>query len=249
MKLTKSILKISMAVLLMVTFHGCTPYYGLGNNGVDPIVFIKPVFADSSRVTTYIGGKYTHTTDSAYNHKNEVNYFGQLNWSQTHTTKNYNYSFGVFGYLGSYKVAAVENYNGNKPYYGGGLSGEFCVNIPLDNVDLRLIGMKGSLYYENGDFTRFRKTASELNLISGVSSSQFAYNISLTSGLEFNLKKGSFGFDGSSGMTYFIKDKPAFLTYSLNAHYTYKRCTAYVLFTESVFGIGEEYALGFAYRL
>jgi len=248
MKLTKSILKFSLSGLLIFIIHGCTPFYGLGNNGIDPIVFIKPVFTDSSCVTTYIGGKYTHTTDSAYNHKNEENYFGQLNWSQTHTTKNYIYSYGVFGYMGSYKVAEVENFNGNKSYYGGGLSNEFCLNIPLSNVDLRLIGIKGSIYYENGEFTRFRKMASEQNLIYGVSSSKFAYNISLTSGLEFNLKKGSFGFDGSIGITYFINN-PSFLTCSLNGHYSYKRCTAYVLFTESAFGIGEEYALGFAYRL
>ena len=150
--------------------------------------------------------------------------------------------------MGSYKVAGVENFNGNKSYYGGGLSNEFCLNIPLSNVDLRLIGIKGSIYYENGEFTRFRKMASEQNLIYGVSSSKFAYNISLTSGLEFNLKNGSFGFDGSTGITYFINN-PSFLTCSLNGHYSYKRYTAYVLFTESAFGIGEEYALGFAYRL
>lgn len=249
MKSIKLTIEIGLVCILLFSLNSCTPYYALGNNGVNPIVFIKPVYTDSSLVTTYIGGKYTHTTDSAYSHKNEVNYFGQLNWSQTHTLKHYNFSYGAFGYFGTYKVAELENFKGNKTYYGGGLSSEFCLNIPLTNSDLRIIGIKGSLYYENGDFTKFRRIAAEQNLVSGVSASQFAYNISLTSGYEFNYKNSSFGLDGSTGMTYFANDKPAFLTYSLNAHYTYKRYIAYVLFTESVFGIGEEYAVGFAYRI
>jgi hypothetical protein len=248
-KSIKRILKAGLLLSLLFSLHSCTPYYAFGNNGVDPIAFIKPVYADSASVTTYIGGKYTHTIDSAYNHKNEVNYFGQLNWSQTRTSKYYNFSYGAFGYLGSYKVAKLEDFKGNKEYYGGGVSSEFCLNIPLRSVDLRLIGIKGTFYYENGDFTKFRRTASAQNLISGVSASQFAYNISLTSGYELKYKKSGLGFDGSTGMTYFMNDKAAFLTCSLNGHYTYKRYTVYVLYTESAFGIGEEYALGFSYRL
>lgn len=249
MKSIKRTFEIGLVCFLLFSLHSCTPYYALGNNGVNPIVFIKPVYADSALVTTYIGGKYTHTIDSAYSHKNEVNYFGQLNWSQTHTLKYYNFSYGAFGYLGTYKVAELENFKGNKTYYGGGISSEFCLNIPLKSVDLRIIGIKGSLYYENGDFTKFRRIASEQNLISGVSASQFAYNISFTSGYEFKYKNSSFGLDGSTGMTYFTNDKPAFFTFSANAHYTYKRYIAYVLYTESAFGIGEEYSVGFTYRL
>ena len=50
-------------------------------------------------------------------------------------------------------------------------------------------------------------------------------------------------------MTYFIGDEPAFLAFSANVHYAYKRYMAYLLFTESAFGIGEEYAVGFVYRI
>jgi hypothetical protein len=248
MKSIKRTCEIGLVCILLFSLYSCTPYYALGNNGVDPIVFIKPVYADSTSVTNYIGGKYTHTLDSAY-HKNEVNYFGQLNWSQTHTLKYYNFSYGAFGYLGTYKVTELENFKGNKTYYGGGLSSEFSLNIPLKTVDLRIIGIKGSLYYENGDFTKFRRIAAEQNLISGVTASQFAYNISFTQGCEFKYKNSSLGLDGSAGMTYFIGDKLAFFTFSANAHYSYKRYTAYLLYTESALGIGEEYAVGFTYRL
>ena len=249
MKLIQRAFEIGLVCFLLFSIHSCTPYYALGNSGVDPIVFIKPVYADSATVSTYIGGKYTHTVDSAYSHKNEVNSFGQLNWSQTHTFKYYDVSYGAFGYLGTYKVAEVESFKGNKKYYGGGLSSEFCLNIPLKSVDLRPIGIKGSFYYENGDFARFRRIAAEQHLISGVTASQFAYNVSFTSGYEFKYKNSSFGLGGSTGMTYFNEDEPAFLTFSANVHYAYKRYMAYLLFTESAFGIGEEYAVGFVYRI
>ena len=249
MKVLKRTLEICFVSALMLLLHGCYPYYALGNNGVDPIVFVKPVYTDSSLVTSYIGGKYTHTIDSAYSHMNEVNHFGQLNWSQTYTAKHYNFSYGAFGYVGSYKVDKLDDFKGDKPYYGGGLSSELCLNIPLHNADLRLIGMKGSFYYENGDFTRFRRMAFAQHLISGVSASEFAYNLSMTTGCEFKFRHSSLGFDSSMGMTYFKNDPGAFLTFSMNAHYTYERYMAYVLLTESAFGIGEEYAVGFSYRL
>ncbi|MGC3977370.1 MAG: hypothetical protein QM751_03520 [Paludibacteraceae bacterium] len=121
--------------------------------------------------------------------------------------------------------------------------------FPLKNVDFRVIGIKGSFYYEDGDFRRFRENAGKQHLISGVTSNRFAYNFSLISGYEFSYKNNSFGLDGSSGITYIVGDDPSFLTMSLNLHYSYKRCTAYLLHTESIFGIRDEYAIGLIYRL
>ena len=249
MKTIKQVIVIFTGCVLLASIHGCSPYYAFGNAGIDPIAFNKPLYSDSLKVTTYIGGKYTHSVDSAYDQKGERNYFGQLYWAQTHIEKYYNYSYGAFGYLGSYKVAAVENYKGDKSYYGGGLSGETNFNIPLSNVDIRLIGVKGTLFYENGDFTRFRSLASEQNLITGVTSSRFSYNISCLQGLDFKLNKSTIGADVSTGITSFVNDSPSFFTFSLNIHYTYKQFTVYSQNTYSAFGIGEEFALGFNYRI
>ncbi|MGC3977371.1 MAG: hypothetical protein QM751_03525 [Paludibacteraceae bacterium] len=129
MKPTKLIAGIGFVCYVLSLMQSCTPYYALGNNGIDPIVFVKPVYKDSALVTTYIGGKYTHSVDSAYSHANEVNYFGQLSCSQTHILKYYNFSYGAFGYLGNYKVAKIDNLKGNKMYYGGGISSEFCLDF------------------------------------------------------------------------------------------------------------------------
>ena len=144
MKTIKQILVLGLVCFILFSLHSCRPFYALGNNGAVPMVFIKPVYADSALVTTHIGGRYTHSIDSAY-HKNEMNYFGQLDWSRTHILKKYNYSYGAFGYMGTYKVAKIEDFKGKKTYYGGGLAGEFCLNISQQkSVDIRIIGIKGA---------------------------------------------------------------------------------------------------------
>ena len=234
---------------LLFSMQGCSPYYAFGNSGVDPIVFIKPLYADSTKQTTYIGGKYDMSNQNTYLHYGEMNYFGQMYWAQSHIAKNYNYSYGAFGYAGSYKVLEVENFNGNKSYYGGGLSGEFNFNLPTKTIDIHLIGLKGTLLYENGDFTRFRQMAAQQNLISGVSSSLFAYNISMTEGIEFKIMKDRFGIDFSNGLTFFVNDSPEFFTSSVDIHYTYKQITLFIQNTDSFFGIGNEFTLGINYRL
>jgi len=250
MKYQKLFFEFICGCAFLFSIQGCYPYYAFGNGGVEPIVFVKPVYADSSRVTTYIGGKYTHSVDSAFGHRNESNYFGQIYWSQTQTERNYNFSYGVFGYLGSYRVVEVPLFQGNKPYYGGGLSGEISINTPFRNFDLRFAGLKGTLYYENGEFSRFRRMASEQVLITGVNSSLFAYNLSYTIGGDFNLKRqNSLGFAASYGITYPINEEDAFFTSSLNLHYTNNQVTTFIQYTDCLFAMGGEFALGFNFRI
>lgn len=249
MKSANRITGIIFLLVMIFSIHGCTPYYAFGNGGIDPITFNKPIYADSEKVTTYVGGKFTQSLDSAYFHNGEKNSFGQIYLAQTFTEKYYNFSYGAFGYLGSYHVVEVPDYNGNKSYYGGGLSCEFNFNLPFKTLDVRLIGLKGTLIYEDGDFTRFRSLASEQNLIVGVTHSRFEYNISLVNGFDFKVDKGKLGLDLSEGITHFNHDIPEFLTSSMNIHYTFKQYTAFLQFTNSFFGIGEEFALGFNYRI
>lgn len=249
MQSIKRIIGIFFVCIFILTFHCCSPYYAFGNSGIDPITFNKPLYADSAKVTTYVGGKFTQTVDSAYWQSGERNYFGQLYWAQTHIEENYNYSYGAFGYLGSYNVADVEKFKGKKSYYGGGISAEINYNLPLNTCDIRFIGIKGTLLYEDGDFTRFRREASQQNLISGDFTSKFAYNLSLLQGIDFKIHKGKFGIDVSNGFTYFANDATEFFTTSMNIHYTYSRYTGFIQFTNCLFGIGEEISVGFNYRI
>jgi hypothetical protein len=250
MKTINSFIFFFCGCTLLFSLQGCSPpFYAFGNNVVDPIVFNKPLYADSIKQTTYIGGKYNFTPDSANSHKNEKNYFGQLYLAQTHIARNYNYSYGVFGYIGSYKVAELENYNGNKSYYGGGLSCEFNYNIPIEDCDIHPFGIKGTLLYENGDFSRFRQMAAQQNLITGVSASQFAYNISFTQGIDFIMMKGRLGINVSEGSTRFVNDYPEILTISMDVHYTYKQFTFFIQQISADYLMDNGISLGMNYRL
>lgn len=243
-------LAISATISLLLFLPGCRPYYGFGSSGIDPIVFVKPVYADTARVSTYAGGSFTHTPDSAYGHWNESNMSGKFYLARTQSEKYYTFSYGAFGFMGKYHVAEIPGYRGYKSYYGGGLSGEFCFNIPFGSTDIRLFGLKGSMYYEDGDFTAFRTHAARQELIRGVTQSRMAYNISLTSGYEYRFAyQHSIGLDGSMGVTNYWNDDPADLTFSANIHYTHKRYMGYFLLAHSVFGLGGEYAIGVSYRL
>ena len=168
---------------------------------MEPIVFTKPVYRDSTRVSDYIGGKFTTSPDNSYNHSNETNSFGQIYWFRTHTHEYYNFSYGAFGYTGNYKVTAVEELAGNKSYFGGGVSGDFCANIPLDMIDIRIAGLKGTLYYEDGDYRKFRLLANN-HYLTLASTELLGYNISETFGLDIKLnKKNSIGWYISNGMS------------------------------------------------
>jgi len=249
MKNFKLLLKISCGCIISIIFQGCYPYYAYGNAGVDPILFTKPIYTDSSKTSTYIGGKFSQSQDSAFNHSGEKNYFGQLFWSQTQTNRNYNFSYGGYGYFGSYKVLEIKEFSGKKSYYGAGVSSEINLNIPLSIIDIRIVGVKGTLFYENGDFTNFRKIAAKKELMTGISSSKLAYNISYIFGSDFKLKKGSAGFDASYGFTQPINENDIILTFGLNTHYNYKSYTAFFQYTNCFWAMGNEFSAGVNYRL
>lgn len=263
MKQLKIVFKGLFITLIAIIVSSCIPSYYMANRAMDNIVFTKPVYRDSSRVTSYIGGKFTQSLNISQNHSNETNYnpndanyFGQLYLFRTHTKRNYSYSYGAFGYYGDYNVEAVKAYNGKKSYFGGGISSDICLNIPLDMIDIKIAGLKGTLYYEDGDFRKFKILAGEQHLAQ-TSSDLVGYNISGTSGLDLKLNKvNSIGIYLSSGISGEFISRERFFTSSCILNFQTKRFTLYLQDssnllhdTSNFFGIGEEVSLGLNYRL
>lgn len=248
MRILKSVVVAAIIALLFST-SGCLPRYGIANGGGEPIHFTKPVYRDTAVSATYVGGKYSHTMDSAYSNRNESSYFGELYLYRSHTREYYNFSYGAFGYTGKYKVAVIEQYRGSKGFYGGGVSSEFNLSIPTQFVDLRLVGIRGTLLYETGDFYSFRKRASKEGLIDNCSYGRMAYNISLSSELAFKIKNESFGVYGSLGSTENFSDYHSIFTITCSGYYTHKRITAYIQMTDCYDGIGEVYSLGLNFKI
>lgn len=234
--------------VLILQFYGCYPEYGIANSGGEPIYFTKPVYEDSAMTANYIGGKYSHTLGSAYSNKNEYSYFGKLYVYRSYTQRYFNFSYGVFGYMGSYKVDKVEEYRGFKSFYGGGVSSEINLNIPFSIGNIRPIGFRGTLLYEDGDFASFRRKASSDSLANNLSASNFTYNMSFTDEVVFKIKENSFGFYGAFGLTFYNHDDNSYITVTGGVHYSYKRFSIYFHRTSCFLGIGESFSLGLNYR-
>lgn len=238
-----------LIIVLGITVSSCVPIYFMANSGVEPIVFTKPVYRDTATVTEYIGGKFSHSIDSAYYHIGETNYFGQLYYFRTHTNKNYSFSYGGYGYMGDYNVQAVQAYRGKKNYFGGGISGDICLNLPFEFIDFRIIGLKGTLFYEDGDFRKFKTLARQQHLAI-TSSNQFGCNVSITSELDVKLNPwSSIGVSTAIGVSGELNSNYSFITNSSILNYQNKRVTIFLQSTTCYFGIGSELAFGLNYKL
>lgn len=242
---------VIFSLLVSVTFTSCISSYSIANAGIDPIVFTKPVYRDSATVTDYLGGKYSHSYDYMYFNPGETNAFGQAYWFRTRSDQDYTYSYGAYGYLGNYNVQATEYLNGKKSYFGGGISGDLCFNIDLPQVDFRIIGIKGSLFYEDGNYLKFK------NLVDQTTSAfaapdRVGFNMSSFSGIDFKLKKSSLGFYFSAGLTSGLSYSTLMFTSSAIVNYQTDRMTFYLQNSSNLanlFYFGSDIAIGLNYRL
>jgi len=250
MRIFKCFIFIVILVNSIFIFSGCLPRYGIANSGSDPIYFTKPMFKDSSISSNYFGGKYSHSIDSGYR-RNETNYFSEIYLFRSNTMKFFNFSYGIYGYGGSYKVVNFEKFKGNKYYYGGGISSEANLHSIQSLFDLRYIGIKGSIIYEDGDYRVFRLESSKDKLTQNINGNTLNYNISTTSEIVLKLKNSILGLYGSIGVTksFYQPEGGGFITQTFCMHYTYKTVTAYVQLTKCIFGIGNLYSLGLNYEL
>jgi len=251
-----NLIKGLLIFFVVINVTSCVPAYYMANSAMEPIVFTKPLYHDTATVSSYIGGKFNTSLDSAYNNSGETNSFGQIYWFRTHIQKYYNFSYGAFGYLGNYKVTAVNELAGNKSYFGGGVSGEFCVNIPIDVIDIRVIGLKGTMYYEDGNYRRFKMLARDQKLAI-TSTDLYGYNLSETFGMDIKLNKiSSVGWYISNGMSGHLISGERFFTSSAVLNYQTQKFTLYLQSSSTwlrglstLFGIGSEVSVGLNYRL
>ncbi|MFZ4724848.1 MAG: hypothetical protein ACOYMD_05340 [Paludibacter sp.] len=238
-------------IFFAITLSSCVPSYNLANSGIDPIVFSKPVYRDTATVNDYIGGKFTHSYDSVYFNPNESNSFGQVYWFRTRSEKDYCYSYGGFGYLGNYNVAAIESLKGKKNYYGVGVSGDLCLNIDLDFADLRVLGVKGALFYEDGDYQHFKKQVNKDSLAISVTD-KVGINLASYTGFDIKLRKSSFGLYFTTGITTGFNSRFMMFNYSAIANYQTDRMTFFVQKSSTSSGLfyyGSDYSVGFNYRI
>lgn len=218
-----NVFKLIFIFAALQLLSSCSALY-MANPCIDPIVFSKPAYRDTACVSNYVGGKLNRSVYMNQYESLSDNYFGQLYLFQTQTNKYYNLSYGAFGYYG--RIGIEEDLKPNyKGYFGGGVSADIQLNIPIQNIDLRLIGVKASAIYEDGEY--FRDKYSGLESL-GIFTDKFACNISQTGGMTFKFRKSSFGVDFSYGFTYTIPHMFMDVTYSAIVNYSTPKFTVYV---------------------
>jgi len=243
----KSLQITCILFITSVLFSSCSPVF-FANPGIDPIVFTKPVYHDSTSVSSFVGGKlnrsqYLNRFESLGN-----NYFGQVYLFQTITNKYYSTSYGAFGYLGKMGIEDVENnfIQQYKNYFGAGVSAEAQLNIPYQNLNFRPLGIKGSLLYEDGQY--YQQRASELGGVF-LSPDRFMANISQTSGIDYRFRNSSVGLDISAGYSFMIPHLYTDMTFSAILNYTTPKFMIYLQKSASIIVSNDDLVIGFNYRL
>lgn len=249
MKKTINGLCNQLIVLLTVFFSSCSTLF-IANSSIEPIVFTKPSFRDSAIVTSYASAKFNKS--DFYNTYSDLksNYFGQISWSQTQTEQYLNVSYGAFGYYGKVYIDEFiynDFYDVNsKGYFGGGLSSEIQLNIPLEYVNIRPIGVRGSLLYENGEFAQYKWD--NLSAI-GLYPDYIAMSVSGSSGMDIKLKRSSIGFNVSMGSIITMPHAITDIGYSTNISYNAPKFTVFFQNSGTLLMSNNDLVVGFSYKL
>jgi hypothetical protein len=102
----------------------------------------------------------------------------------------------------------VEQYKGNKYFGGFGGTGELNFNVPFKKVDWRVIGVRTTMFYEDGRYASFRRMAEKDTLIENVNHYHGGFNVSACYEVIVKLDKVNFGYYSAIGTTFGIRDKP-----------------------------------------
>lgn len=165
-------------ILAAVILSACSKHYYAPVLYKNDISYqAKPLSTDSSKTGNYISGGLGLANGIELN---DNIYMGQLSFDRAHTFDNLNIAYGVFGFAGSYENTAIKsstdpNYFDTKSFAGLGARASANVFIPLNNVDLRIIGVEFSYSKEFGDYADFRsKVKSNPDFFTDANSSVFS---------------------------------------------------------------------------
>jgi hypothetical protein len=255
MKNTLKTVGFLLTLAAFCSLESCSLSY-FANPAIDPIVFTKPVYCDSAVTSSYIGGKInssTYNNNNYYyeNSEKKQNFYGQAYVFQTRTEKYFSFSYGAFGYYGQIDAQTNSTLPNFLSYAGGGISSEINLNIPLKFIDIRPIGIKGTAYFEDGQFARYKDENYDQFYPdeSHRKADRFAYSISYSTGLDIKIKNNSLGVSYSLGTTTTIPLGLTDLTYSGIINYSTPKLTFYLQKSGTLIMGHNDLIVGLNYRL
>ena len=200
---------ISYIIIISLALSSChsTSYFLPSAVGNDIAYLAKPMHSDSIKVKNYISASYAEL--SLPYGTGELN-MGFLNFHRSHTTKNLNIAYGVFGFAGktylddSYNTKTAKDFSG-KGFLGGGLRSSISFYDISGSTEFRMLGWENALSFENGSYADFRKAIKSENNPDIISSTLTTiYTTGISSEIIFHAKRNQsnqFGFRLFYGFT------------------------------------------------
>jgi hypothetical protein len=173
--------------------------YGPGVLGEESRYLAKPFNTDSSGIAHYVSGS-VYVSNKAYEYRESSRiYSGNYHFSLSR--KNYSFSVGAGGYTGNYLVKTAFDLNGTKAFWGVSTTSEISYCIPIEALNWKIAGLRYSVFYEDGEFSKFRELAREKYPIDNLSDENFLHNVSYTSEFDINFQTFRFSLYQASGLT------------------------------------------------
>ena len=213
-------ISVLMLLFICLVFSRCSKTYGIANFSSESTILLKPSFRDSTSTATYISGTLSHTVIAPeYNEHRGIS-LANFDYHKAISNKGHGVAYGGFLHAGNYQANSLSALKGgNKYFFGGGVTGESYVNIPMNSLDWRILGLKFTALTEHGAYSKFRSDAENSpnsGSIVNLSPSNISLNLTASTELVVKLKNADAGFSFSFGIGHQIVTTGQRLYYSRN---------------------------------
>ena len=241
-------MKTALGVLTTILVSSCSSnfIYGPGNLGSGTRFLLKPANKDSIHHSHNLSVSYSFNQGDGYNF-DERNRYADVFYHLGYSRKYFSCAAGTGLFGGSYEVNKFTQSRGWKRYYGITGIGEAALNIPIGNLNWRILGIRGSVTSEGGDFYDFRIKNKSYPGFINYTSERTTGTVGTFSELDLKLGNYRLGF-GQSNSLVLAQERILGFCVGISGHFTYKRTTAIYQLLGSTWQ-GNSMNVGLSYRL
>ena len=241
-------IKTALGAMSTILVSSCSSnfIYGPGNLGSGTRFLLKPANKDSIHQSHNLSASYAFNQGDGYN-LNERNRYADVFYHLGYSRKYFSCAAGTGLFGGSYEVNKFTQSRGWKRYYGITGIGEAAINIPIANLNWRILGIRGSITSEGGEFYDFRIKNQSYPGFINYTDGRTTGTVGTFSELDLKLGNSRIGFSQSSSLV-LAKERILGYCVGFSGHFTHKRTTAIYQVLGSTWQ-GNSMSVGLSYRL
>lgn len=241
-------IKTALGAMSTILVSSCSSnfIYGPGNLGSGTRFLLKPANKDSIHHSHNLSASYAFNQGDGYN-LDERNRYADVFYHLGYSRKYFSCAAGTGLFGGSYEVNKFTQSRGWKRYYGITGIGEAALNIPIGNLNWRILGIRGSITSEGGEFYDFRIKNQSYPGFINYTDGRTTGTVGTFSELDLKLGNSRIGFSQSSSLV-LAKERILGYCVGFSGHFTHKRITAIYQVLGSTWQ-GNAMRVGLSYRL